>query len=295
MLLIAISILLTFSSRPQVGWVLVASLLLFSLFMLKNKITYLLIASAVIGMMSGYIATTSFVSVTSEVYVAKESTPTPTKESTPTPTNQGDIDASKLCDGTKEKVRFEGKIFICIKSGTITKSERSNSLTEVAINQIEVLPTKQIANQVGAASMIERLSCPWNEESILGEYICLAFRAPYMTLTFLFRPLPFVDTTSLSSAFAATENLLWILMFVLIVYRISKIKRIPFFGELAPSIIFFSLYVVGAGSYEGNMGTAFRHKSLILWVVLLLLFAVFWRGQDEEKESQRNNSQESAV
>jgi 4-hydroxybenzoate polyprenyltransferase len=84
-------------------------------------------------------------------------------------------------------------------------------------------------------------------------------------------------------------------MFVLIVYRISKIKRIPLFEELAPSIIFFSLYVVGAGSYEGNMGTAFRHKSLILWVVLLLLFAFFWRGQDEEKESRGNNSQESAV
>jgi hypothetical protein len=34
------------------------------------------------------------------------------------------------------------------------------------------------------------------------------------------------------------------------------------------------LYCVGAGSYEGNMGTAFRHKSLILWVILLLLASV---------------------
>ena len=168
-------------------------------------------------------------------------------------------------------------------------------MAEVAIDQVEVLPGKQIVNQVGAASAISRLSCPWDESSEIGKYACLAFRAPYMTLTFLFRPLPFIDTTSASSVFAAAENTLWIGMFALIMYRISRVKKIAFLGEIAPALIFFSLYVVGAGSYEGNMGTAFRHKSLILWVVLLLLFAVFWRGQDEAKESQGNNSQESAV
>jgi len=49
---------------------------------------------------------------------------------------------------------------------------------------------------------------------------------------------------------------------------------LAFFGPLTPSLIFFTLYCVGAGSYEGNMGTAFRHKSLILWVVLLLVGSV---------------------
>jgi hypothetical protein len=104
-----------------------------------------------------------------------------------------------------------------VKSGTVTKRERPSNLAEVAIDQVEVIPGKQIVNQVGAASMIERLACPWDESSEIGKYGCLAFRAPYMTLTFLFRPLPFVDTTSLSSVFAASEKMLWIFMFV--VYR----------------------------------------------------------------------------
>jgi hypothetical protein len=349
--LILISIVCTFSSRPQVGWVLVVTLLIYSLFKLKNKLTYLLITSALTGLFAGYLATTSFAYVTSDSYVAKESTPTPTKESTPTPTkestptptkdasptptkdasptptkdasptptkdasptptkdasptptkdasptptNRGEVGASKLCDGTKVKVEYEGGIYDCIKSGTITKRERPSNLAEVAIDQVEVLPGKQIVNQVGAASVINRLSCPWDESSEIGKYTCLAFRAPYMTLTFLFRPLPFIDTTSLSSVFAAAENTLWIGMFALILYRISRVKKIAFLGEIAPALIFFSLYVVGAGSYEGNMGTAFRHKSLILWVVLLLLFAVFWRGQDQSGRFRGNNSQESAV
>jgi hypothetical protein len=285
--LISLSILCTFSSRPQVGWVLVVTLLIYSLIKLKNKLTYLLITSVLTGLFAGYLATTSFANVTSDVYVAEDAEPTPT--------NRGEIGASKICDGTKTKVKYEGRTYNCVKSGTVTKRERQSSLVEVAIDQVEVLPGKQIVNQVGAASKIERLGCPWDESSGIGIYGCLAFRAPYMTLTFLFRPLPFIDTSSASSVFAAAENMLWIAMFALIIYRTSKVKKIAFLGEIAPAIIFFSLYVVGAGSYEGNMGTAFRHKSLILWIVLLLLFAVFWRSQEQPKESRGKNSQESAV
>ncbi len=333
--LILVSIVCTFSSRPQVGWVLVVTLLIYSLFKLKNKLTYLLITSVLAGLFAGYLATTSFAYVTSDAYVAKyasptptkyasptptkdasptptkdasptptkdasptptkDASPTPTKDASPTPTNRGEVNASKLCDGAKARVEYEGGIYDCIKSGTITKRERPSNLAEVAIDQVEVLPGKQIVNQIGAATAISRLSCPWDESLEIGKYACLAFRAPYMALTFLFRPLPFIDTTSALSAFAAAENMLWILMFLLITYRIFQVKRVPFLGELAPSLIFFSLYVVGAGSYEGNMGTAFRHKSLILWVVLLLLFAIFWRDQSEPRGSRGNNSQESAV
>jgi hypothetical protein len=308
MVLVSISIICTFSARPQVGWVLVATLLVYSLFKLKNKLTYLLITSVLTGLFAGYLATTSFAYVTSDIYVAKDATPAPTKDATPaptkdatpaptkdatpaptkdatpTPSNSGEVNASKLCDGTKTNVEYKGKFYNCVKSGTITKRERPSNLAEVAIDQVEVLPGKQIVNQVGADSVINRLTCPWNESSEIGKYACLVFRAPYMSLTFLFRPLPFIDITSLSSVFAAAENTLWILMFLLIVYRIFKVKRVPFLRELAPPIIFFSLYVVGAGSYAGNMGTAFRHKSLILWVVLLVIFAVFWHNPDEEKE-----------
>ena len=280
--LVSISIIFTFSSRPQVGWVLVVTLLIYSLFKLRNKLTYILITSIFIGLFVGYVATTSFVEVTSDVYVAKNSTTT-------------SIDASKLCDGTKVRVEFKGEAYNCVKSGTITTRERTSNIAEVAIDQVEALPVKQIANQVGAASMIQRLDCPLNESSEIGKYGCLAYRAPYMTLTFLFRPLPFIDTTSLSSVFAAAENTLWILMFALIAYRIYKLKRIPFIGKIGPAVIFLSLYSVGAGSYEGNMGTAFRHKSLILWIVLILLLALFWPHDADSKESKGNNSQESAV
>ncbi len=294
-LLISFSIMCTFSSRPQVGWVLVVSLLLYSILKLKTKLTFLFLPSVLLGLFAGYFITASLVSVTVNLYVAKEAISPQTEYTNLKPINSGEVEATKLCDGTKTKLYYEGRIYNCVISGTVTRLERSSNLAEEVIDQVGVIPGKQIVNQEGAASAIERLTCPWEESSQIGEYGCLAFGAPYMSLTFLFRPLLFIDTTSASSVFAAAENILWIGMFGLIMYRIYRVKKIAVLGEITPALIFFSLYVVGAGSYEGNMGTAFRHKSLILWVVLLMLFAVFWPGQDESRGSRGNNSQESAV
>ena len=116
-----------------------------------------------------------------------------------------------------------------------------------------------------------------------------------MTSTFLFRPFVISDVTSPASLFAGIENILWLAAFVYIFWMIAKKRKIPFFEATLPSIIFLILYAVGAGSYEGNMGTAFRHKSLILWVVLSLILAVSWRQPTSEMNQSRAYSQEGAV
>ena len=108
-----------------------------------------------------------------------------------------------------------------------------------------------------------------------------------MVATFLFRPLIGIDTTSTSSLIAGVENIAWLGAFVFIIIMIIKKRRLAFIGPLAPSLIFFILYCVGAGSYEGNMGTAFRHKSLILWAVLLLVASV---TVAEKRPKSRNES-----
>ena len=107
-----------------------------------------------------------------------------------------------------------------------------------------------------------------------------------MTFVFLFRPLLGADVTSASSLLAALENIFWLgaTLFVLVMF--IRNRRLAFFGALAPSLLFFSIYSVAAGSYEGNMGTAFRHKSLILWVVLLLIASTIVATQQRKAEQQ---------
>jgi hypothetical protein len=104
-----------------------------------------------------------------------------------------------------------------------------------------------------------------------------------------------VDVTSTSSLIAALENLIWISAFVILSILFIRRRHIFFLKPLLPAIIFFLLYVSGASAYQGNMGTGFRHKSLVLWVVLLVLFALAWRKNENTKQIFRNNSQESAV
>jgi hypothetical protein len=55
-----------------------------------------------------------------------------------------------------------------------------------------------------------------------------------------------------------------------------------------------SIYIATAGAYEGNMGTAFRHKSLVLWAVLLLLASTIVATQQRkaEREGISGSSQE---
>ena len=172
----------------------------------------------------------------------------------------------------------------------------------VVITMVDGIPSRHTGNQVAAASIIETPDCPLSENSVIAStpsrvetYACIIWRAPYMTSTFLLRPFIVGDVTSSSSAFAATENLIWLLAFGLIAYFIVKRRGIPRFKQLAPSLIFFALYVVGAGAYEGNMGTAFRHKALILWVVLALLLSLLWRNSQTSTPSSRNKLTESAV
>jgi hypothetical protein len=242
------SIVMCFSARPQVGWVLGIGLLMYLITQIRQLKSLLVIIAVLAGIFLGTAGTT------------------------------GTAGANGT-DGT----------LIGVATGEV-------------ISMVDGVPAKHAGNQVDAASVIETPSCPLAQNSLvssppsrLDTYACIIWRAPYMTTTFLSRPFIVGDVTSASSAFAATENLIWILAFGLIAYFIVKRRGIPKFKQLTPSLIFFALYVVGAGAYEGNMGTAFRHKSLILWVVLALLLSLLWRNSQTSTPTSRNKLTESAV
>ena len=245
------SIVMCFSARPQVGWVLGIGLLMYLITQIKQAKSLLVIVVVLGGIFLGAAGTNGAAGAA----------------------------GTNGTDGT----------LIGIATGEV-------------ISMVDGVPSKHEGNQVAAASVIETPSCPLAQTSVVssppsrvGVYACIIWRAPYMTSTFLLRPFIVGDVTSTSSAIAAIENLIWLLAFGLIVYFIIKRRGIPRFNQLAPSMIFFALYVVGAGAYEGNMGTAFRHKSLILWVVLALLLSLLWRNSQNPTEDSRNKSAESAV
>ena len=245
------SILLTFSSRPQVGWVLSVSLILFCLLKLKSPRTYVLIPLVFCAALFGGILTLGSTGISSDL------------------------------------------------------NTKSSSIMETfgpVLGAGEVVAKKQELNQIDAVSVIESPECRWESLTLRNKpttafstYFCIAWRAPYMTSTFLFRPTLGFDTTSTLGFFAAVENTFWFGIFVAIIALMIRRRTISFLAPILPALIFCSLYVLGASAYQGNMGTGFRHKSLILWAFLLLIFALTWRKPEETSGMPRNNSQESAV
>ena len=294
-LLLTISITLLFNTRPQVAWVLMVTILVSLIFSNERRVSFTLALLTLIASGVGY---TSVVVQKHDVFalVATDSSATDSSATDSSATDGSATDGSATdgsgCQDSNQIIMIQGKEYKCIKTGTRRDLSNLQNPGEIIINETIAIPDRHKGNQVSAASAIQTLSCPVTEESETDKYFCLAWRAPYMAATFLFRPLIGIDTTSTSSLMAAIENIAWLGAFILIVILLIRKRRLAFIGPLAPSLIFFMLYCVGAGSYEGNMGTAFRHKSLILWVILLLIASV---TAAEKRPNSRNESTQKGV
>ena len=239
-----ISVTLLFNTRPQVAWVLGVTILIFLLTRFRSRVAMLLIPITFIALGLGYASVTI---QNQDVFAL-------------TSVDGSTVDGS-TCQKSGEKIILQETEYVCEKIGTKTDMSGLQNPGQLLVDQTEALPDRHKGNKVAAASAIQTLSCPITEERKLDRYLCTSWRAPYMAATFLFRPLIGVDITSTSSLFAALENIAWLGTFIFIIVMLIRKRRLAFFGPLTPSLIFFTLYCVGAGSYEGNMATAFRHKS----------------------------------
>jgi hypothetical protein len=278
--LVSLGILLTipmvFLSRPQVGWAVCVSLLTYLLIKVRVRVSQILILMTLMGMVLGYIAITPFSIGTTETFVTTSSTGG----------SENDAAIKNLCKYDGQEVIFQNAKFTCLlKVDEISVVGLKNPAAAL-VNQAESISERQEINKVGAASAIRTLDCPITSDSKIQKYFCLAYRTPYTTYTFLFRPMIGADITSPSSLFAAVENIFWLASFLFVIVMFMRNRRLAFFGALAPSLLFFSIYSVAAGASEGNMGTAFRHKSLILWVVILLLASTIVATQQRKAEQQ---------
>ena len=269
-LLLTISITLLFNTRPQVAWVLTVTILLFLIFSTKRRVS---LALALLTLISSGVGYASVVVQKQDVYALVAT--------------DGSATDGSACQDSNQIIVLQGKEYKCKKTGTKRNLSDLQNPGAIIVEETIAIPDRHKGNQVAAASAIQTLPCPVTEERETDKYFCLAWRSPYMAATFLFRPLIGIDTTSTSSLIAAIENIAWLGAFLFIIIMFIKKRRLAFIGPLAPSLIFFVLYCVGAGSYEGNMGTAFRHKSLILWVILLLVASV---TVAEKRPKSRNES-----
>lgn len=144
-------------------------------------------------------------------------------------------------------------------------STSKTSPTEV----LDFIQDKREGNQQFANSKIVVRNCI-KEQPRFTNLGCEISRLPSAVVQVTLRPVPIYDTGSSAQIAAGIENLVWILLYVFILSQLKGLFRKKHFGFEIPATIFVALFTIAAGLYEGNVGTAFRHKGLLLSLLLLI-------------------------
>jgi len=181
--------------------------------------------------------------------------------------------ASAKCTQENQIIQLEGKEFRCKTSKTYQVEKRNpiKTLGEKFLTT-QILEYKRNVNAIGAQSALPTSTCQNLSRDILILIECNLKELPYRLFAFLFRPLVFFDQGSTTLTFASLENLGWTILVPLSVW-VSLRKRentVDRFIKLSLSA-YVVLFASAAALYEGNLGTAFRHKSTILWPLVFIL------------------------
>ena len=181
--------------------------------------------------------------------------------------------ASAECTQENQIIQVEGKEFRCKTSKTYQVVERNPAKTlEKQILNAQILEYKRNVRAQDALSPLPVSTCQNLSRDILILIECNLKELPYRLFAFLFRPLIFFDQGSITLTLAALENLGWMILVPLSISVSLRRKENIIDRFINLSLTSYVLaFASAAALYEGNLGTAFRHKSTILWPLIFIL------------------------
>lgn len=160
-----------------------------------------------------------------------------------------------------------------IESGQADQMTRTTVETIIQNQTIVLQNLDQISefNRQNANSELPSIQCDNSSDANFEKLICFTKDTPFRAFSFLFRPFLFIDNGSTFFMFASFENILWLILFGFAVYLVIRFRLK---GESTFVTVwlfsFICLFSILAGLYEGNLGSAFRHKSIVLWPLLVI-------------------------
>lgn len=289
-----LTITLSFGARRQTAFVFVVFFCISLLIMSRRRNLVSLTSVLLVGSALGLFYSTSPASLTTTQYAWISLNQT----------------VSQTQTTLRTEVKLNGVLYICNKEtegnrilaisgelvcNPIKLSKTMISLSEIAkqapIQTLDTLEYKREGNRLDAQTALAKTTCVNYSQLSTKNIICNAKEFPYRIAAFLIRPLPIMDSGSLSNNLASIENLIWIILILGFVYflKVSMQNRLNL-EVVIPTTVFILLFSTLAALYEGNLGTAFRHKSTILWGLLLVISIGIdrnWRKFEEESQNRK--------
>jgi hypothetical protein len=193
----------------------------------------------------------------------------PSETSNPVSTKK--INFRERCLGQVVGFAFEmaGQRYTCAYEQRELKQIDANQAFISEVSKVAQFEYKTRVYQLYASSALPPIDC-MDIDKFSQKIQCFFKSLTYRYLSVLIRPLPILDTESNLQILASLENIFWLFLFLNAAKTILKRRhQLHILG--VPLIIFLILYTSGMAFAEGNLGTAFRHKSTILFVLLLLV------------------------
>lgn len=275
-----IILMLAFGSRPETATLFSICAFVFGFMIFWKVRNYSILFVIFMGFVLGQAFTTTPTVQASEILVAKKVTVAETKSPQPSqsaetksPQPQTNSELSKQCEFENQVIAENEDRFVCTSTKQYIVIER-NAIQKAKsqLMKTQILEYKRNANRIEASSALSESSCAFNFNGIFQKLSCNILEIPYRLPSFLFRPFPVIDSGSNFQNLAGVENILWLFLISLGVLRMIRKWKIQENRFIISFLFFFLIcFSTAASLYEGNLGTAFRHKSTILWSLLLIL------------------------
>ena len=106
-------------------------------------------------------------------------------------------------------------------------------------------------------------------------------------IVFLCGPFPFLGNPGIAVLISSFESPLWWALYALVLFQFFKFRKTKFL--LDPQILFTLIFLAGEIAFsalvEVNLGTSFRHRSIVL-IPLVFLYVRLAQRASEQKEKE---------
>ena len=104
---------------------------------------------------------------------------------------------------------------------------------------------------------------------------------------FLCGPFPFIGNPGIAALISSFESPLWWALYSLVISQFIRFRKVKFLQDpqILLSIIFLGGEIIFSALVEVNLGTSFRHRSIIL-VPLVFLYVRLAQRASEQKEKE---------
>lgn len=165
-------------------------------------------------------------------------------------------------------------------------------------------PNSVFARVLGVFNLDEKIESSWNEKLDLGlisesnqvgkdtsslnghilqpGLITEPWTMLWPAFVFIAGPFPFVGEPGIAAAIASFESPLWWLLYGFVMYQFYMFRKFELFRD--PAILFTLIFLVGEIAFsslvEVNLGTSFRHRSILLVPLVFLYVRITQRAHE---------------